>query len=78
LIDESWMAVDPSALQTSTVALVVQVNGKLRGHISVAVGADEATVREAALADPNVQKFIGAAAVRKLIIVPGKLVNIVV
>jgi leucyl-tRNA synthetase len=58
--------------------MVVQVNGKLRGHISVAAGADDGTVRAAALADPNVQKFIGAAAVRKVIIVPGKLVNIVV
>ena len=60
LIDEPWMAVDAAALQTSSIAMVVQVNGKLRGHISVAVGADEDTVRAAALADPHVQKFIGA------------------
>jgi leucyl-tRNA synthetase len=78
LIDEPWMQVDADALQTSSIPMVVQVNGKLRGHISVAVGADEATVRAAALADPNVQKFIGAAAVRKVIIVPAKLVNVVV
>jgi leucyl-tRNA synthetase len=78
LIDEPWMSVDAAALQTSTIAMVVQVNGKLRGHISVAVGADDGAVRAAALADPNAQKFIGAAAVRKVIIVPGKLVNIVV
>jgi leucyl-tRNA synthetase len=78
LIDESWMPVDAEALVTATIAMVVQVNGKLRGHISVAVDADQATVRAAALADPNVQKFIGAAPVRKVIIVPGKLVNIVV
>jgi leucyl-tRNA synthetase len=78
LIDEPWMAVDAAALQTSSLQMVVQVNGKLRGHITVAVGADEATVRAAALADPHAQKFIGAAAVRKVIIVPGKLVNIVV
>ncbi len=78
LIDEPWMAVDGAALQTSSVQLVVQVNGKLRGHITVAVGADEATVREAALADPHAQKFIGSSAVRKIVIVPGKLVNIVV
>ena len=78
LINEPWMAADAAALQTSTVALVVQVNGKLRGHVSVAVGADEGTVRAAALADPHVQKFIGAGAIRKVIIVPGKLVNIVV
>jgi leucyl-tRNA synthetase len=58
--------------------MVVQVNGKLRAHISVAVDADDAVVRAAALADPNARKFIGASAVRKVIIVPGKLVNIVV
>ena len=78
LIDEPWMPVDAAALQTSSIEMVVQVNGKLRGHITVTVGADEATVRSAALADPHVQKFIGNAAVRKFIIVPGKLVNIVV
>ncbi len=78
LIDEPWMPVDPSALETATLDMVVQVNGKLRGRVTVAVGAGEDTVRAAALGDANVQKFIGAAAVRKIIIVPGKLVNIVV
>jgi len=78
LIDEPWMTVDAAALQTSSIAMVVQVNGKLRGHISVPVGAEEAVIRAAALADPHAQKFIGAAGIRKVIIVPGKLVNIVV
>ena len=78
LIEEAWPQVDAAALQTSTVEMVVQVNGKLRGHISVSVDAGEATVREAALGDSNVQKFIAGAAVRKVIIVPRKLVNIVV
>jgi leucyl-tRNA synthetase len=78
LIDEPWMAVDPAALETSTVDIVVQVNGKLRGRVSVAVDADEAAIRAAALADANVQKFVGAAAVRKVIVVRGKLVNVVV
>ena len=78
LIDEPWMQADPDALRTANVSMVVQVNGKLRAHISVPVGADEATVRAAALADPNVRKFVGTAAVRKVIVVPGKLVNIVV
>jgi leucyl-tRNA synthetase len=58
--------------------LVVQVNGKLRARITVAIDADEQTVREAALADPNVQKFVGGAVPRKVIVVPGKLVNVVV
>jgi leucyl-tRNA synthetase len=78
LIDEPWMAVDAQALQSSTVTIVVQVNGKLRWRILLAADADEDAVRAAALADPNVKKFIGTAAVRKVIIVPGKLVNVVV
>jgi leucyl-tRNA synthetase len=78
LIDEAWRGVDAEALQSDTVQMVVQVNGKLRAHITVAVDADEAAVRGAALADANVRKFIGSSAFRKVIIVPGKLVNIVV
>jgi leucyl-tRNA synthetase len=65
-------------LQTSTVELIVQVNGKLRARIKVAADADEASVRAAALADSNVQKFVGAAPVKKVIVVPGKLVSVVV
>jgi leucyl-tRNA synthetase len=60
------------------VQMVVQVNGKLRAQITVAVNADDAAVHAAALADPHVQKFIGTAGVRKVIVVPRKLVNIVV
>jgi leucyl-tRNA synthetase len=78
LIDEPWTEVDAEALQTSSMDIVVQVNGKLRGHIKVPVDAEESVVRAAALADPNVQKFIGSAAVRKMIYVKGKLLNIVV
>ena len=78
LIDEPWSAVDASALQQSSIAMVVQVNGKLRARIAVAADAGENVVREAALNDVNVQKFIGAAAIRKVIIVPGRLVNVVV
>jgi leucyl-tRNA synthetase len=77
LIDETWLTVDAQALQSATVEMVVQVNGKLRGRITVAADAGEGAVRAAALADANVQKFIGAAAVRKVIVVPGKLVNVV-
>jgi leucyl-tRNA synthetase len=78
LIDEPWPVADAAALAQSSIELVVQVNGKLRARITVAVGAGEAVVRETALADPNVQKFIGTAAVRKVIVVPGKLVSVVV
>jgi leucyl-tRNA synthetase len=78
LIDEPWPGVDAAALEQALREIVVQVNGKLRGRISVPVDADEGTVRAAALADPNVQKFIAGAAIRKVIIVPGKLVNVVI
>ncbi|MFI4891606.1 MAG: leucine--tRNA ligase, partial [Steroidobacterales bacterium] len=76
-VDEPWPSVDTAALAQATLEIVVQVNGKLRSRIAVATDADEGTVRAAALADPNVQKFIGANAVRKVIIVTGKLVNVV-
>jgi leucyl-tRNA synthetase len=78
LIDEAWPAPDAAALEQSTIELVVQVNGKLRARISVSADADQDAMREGALADPNVRKFIGTAAVRKVIVVPGKLVNVVV
>jgi leucyl-tRNA synthetase len=78
LIDERWPPVDVAALEQSTVEFVVQVNGKLRARIRIAADADEQSVRSAALEDPNVRKFVGAAAIRKVIVVPGKLVNVVV
>jgi leucyl-tRNA synthetase len=78
LIDETWPQVDAAALEQSMVEIVVQVNGKLRSRIAVASGADDESVRAAALADTHVQKFVAGATVRKVIVVPGKLVNVVV
>ncbi|MEJ1965798.1 MAG: leucine--tRNA ligase [Gammaproteobacteria bacterium] len=78
LLDAPWPAVDEGALKQDEIEVVVQVNGKLRGRITIPAAADEATVRAIALADENVQKFIGDKPVRKLIFVPGKLANIVV
>jgi leucyl-tRNA synthetase len=78
LVDEPWPKADPAALAQDTIELVVQVNGKLRSHILAAVEADEATVRAAALADETVRRFIGDKAVRRVIVVKGKLVNVVV
>jgi leucyl-tRNA synthetase len=78
VLDARWPQADPAALKADTVTLVVQVNGKLRGRIEVAAGAGNDTIAETALADPNVQKFIAGQAVRKKIVVPGKLVNLVV
>ncbi len=77
LVDERWPAVDAAALAQESYEIVVQVNGKLRGRISVAVNADEAAVRAAALADAQVRRFVADRPVRRVIVVPGKLVNVV-
>ena len=78
VVDELWPQVDESALVADLVEIVVQVNGKLRGRVSVAADADNDTIGEQALADPNVQRFVEGKEVRKTIVVPGRLVNIVV
>ena len=78
LVDERWPSADAAALAQESYEIVVQVNGKLRGRISVAVNADEAAVRAAALADARVRKFLDDKPVRRVIVVPGKLVNVVV
>jgi leucyl-tRNA synthetase len=78
VVDEPWPVPDPAALERDAVEVVVQVNGRLRGRVTVPVGADEATVREAALADPNVQRFMEGRPLRKFVYVPGKLANVVV
>ena len=80
VIDEPWPAVDESALTQESVEFVVQVNGKLRGRVRVQRDADEAVVREAALADEHVMKFVGGkSAVKRVIVVPGRqIVNVVV
>ncbi len=68
---------DPAALVRDAVVLAVQVNGKLRGQIEVAVDASRETIEQLALAKPLVQKFLEGVSVRKIIIVPGKIVSIV-
>jgi len=60
------------------IELVVQVNGKLRGHVKVPADADRAMAEASARADANVQRFIEGKVVRKVIVVPGRLVNMVV
>ena len=77
-VDESWPTFDESALEQDTIEIVVQVNGKLRGRISVAVDLSRDEIGELAMADENVRRFIGDKEVRKVIVVPGRLVNIVV
>jgi leucyl-tRNA synthetase len=77
-VDERWPQVDTAALSRETIEVVVQVNGKLRGRVTVPVDAAEDQVREAALGDVNVQKFVEGRPVRKFVYVPGKLANLVV
>ena len=72
-----WPAVDGSALRSDTIEYVVQVNGKMRGRIEVAADAPRSLVEEAALGNENVRRFTDGLTVRKTIVVPNKLVNIV-
>ncbi len=76
--DRPFPQADPAALVRDSVTLAVQVNGKLRATIEVAVNASKESIEAQAMADSAVQKFIGGQTVRKVIVVPGKIVNIVV
>ncbi|SDU28339.1 leucyl-tRNA synthetase [Pseudomonas pohangensis] len=77
VIDAQWPQVDESALAQDSLVLVVQVNGKLRGQIEVAATASREAVEAEARANENVQRFTEGLSIRKVIVVPGKLVNIV-
>ncbi len=77
VIDESWPEADQGALQSDTITLVVQVNGKLRGRIEVAPDADRESVEQQARRAENVCRFLEGKEVKKVIVVPGRLVNIV-
>lgn len=74
----AWPELDESALVKDEVALIVQVNGKKRASISVAASATKEDIEAQAMADENVQRFVDGQTVRKCIVVPGRLVNIVV
>ncbi len=78
LIDHPWPEFDAQALVQDRIELVIQVNGKLRGKIEVDADADRERCEAAALANEQAQRFIGDNPVKKVIVVPGKLVNIVV
>ncbi|AYC34414.1 leucine--tRNA ligase [Pseudomonas cavernae] len=77
VIDAPWPAVDASALVQDSLQLVIQVNGKLRGQIEVAANASREEVEAAARQNEGVLRFTGGLTIRKVIVVPGKLVNIV-
>jgi leucyl-tRNA synthetase len=73
-----WPEPDPAALEQDEVELVVQVNGKLRGSILVPKQADKSTIENLALSNPNVQRFVAGHDVKKVVVVPGRLVNLVI
>ena len=77
VLNAVWPAPDEGALVRSLVTLVVQVNGKLRGQIDVPVDAERGAIEQLAQAEPNVQRFVEGKPIRKVVIVPGKLVNLV-
>jgi len=77
LLDAAWPEVDTTALEQDEIELVLQVNGKLRGKLVVPATADRDAIEAAARSSPDVAKHVGGAGVRKVVIVPGKLVNVV-
>lgn len=77
VIDATWPSVDESALVQDSITLVVQVNGKLRGQVEMPASASREEIEAAARSNENVLRFIDGLTIRKVIVVPGKLVNIV-
>jgi leucyl-tRNA synthetase len=78
LLDAPWPQTDPEALAQDEIELMLQVNGKLRGRLTVPAGADAAFIEAAARASAEVAKHAAGAPVKKVIVVPGRLVNVVV
>jgi leucyl-tRNA synthetase len=78
LLDAGWPAVDEAALVQDEIELVLQINGKLRGALRVPAGADKSAIEAAALATPELAKFGEGREVKRVVVIPGRLVNIVV
>jgi leucyl-tRNA synthetase len=78
LLDAPWPQVDEAALVQDEIELVLQIAGKMRGSIRVPAQANQAMIEAAALASPEFQRFAEGRAPRKVVVVPGRLVNVVV
>ena len=78
IIDAPWPQVDEAALLQDEIELVLQIGGKLRGAIRVPAGADRASIEAAALATPEFARFGEGKPAKKVVVVPGRLVNVVV
>ncbi len=75
---QPWPVADECMLVSDTITLPIQVNGKKRGELVVAADADKKAVEEAALADPKMKSYLADKTIRKIIVVPGRIINIVV
>jgi leucyl-tRNA synthetase len=78
IFDAPWPEPDPAALEQDEIELVIQVNGKLRGQIRVPKGATKEAIEALALADAGVAKHTDGKPIKKLVVVPGRLINVVV
>ncbi|MDK2122494.1 leucine--tRNA ligase [Parachitinimonas caeni] len=77
LLDTAWPEPAAEALTQDEIKLMVQINGKLRGEIHVPAAADRAEIEKLAIANSNVQKFLEGQSIKKVVVVPGRLINIV-
>jgi len=75
---EPWPRYDESLLKADTIEVPVQINGKLRGKVTVAADIDAAGLEKAALSDEKIRGLLEGKTIRKVIVVPGKMVNVVV
>ena len=73
-----WPQADPAMLVSDHVTYAVQVNGKLRGEVQVAASADDAEIRETAARDPKISGWLQGKTVKKVVVIPKRLVNFVV
>ena len=78
ILSAPWPQVDENALVQDELELVLQINGKLRGNILVPASADKAAIEAAAVASEAAQKALNGGTPKKVVVVPGRLVNIVV
>jgi len=78
LLDATWPTYDPALCEDDTVELAVQVNGKVRGRAALAKDADEVAARAAALEDENVRRHVEGKTVKKVVYVPGRVLNLIV
>jgi leucyl-tRNA synthetase len=78
IVDQDWPVYRPDSIETDDILIVVQVNGKLRGKFVTSAGTPDPELKRLALADEGVSRYIGDSPVRKVIVVAGKLVNIVI